>query len=477
MNPTSNDLKTCSSSGEHLYDYKLVLLSEKLLSTNVLSTALADVVFVDKIRSEMYQAEGRFPSSPSFPDLSVDNPTTDTSMLKASDDLETGSENGTTPTLGDFENVSPRERAQTLVGKVASVFTSSFMVDVAAKEIEMTATMRSTLHRRLFICENRNIEFEAQKEKYEIKSVERNIKDVGTISDISGLNGHIVLVGVQDELPMILRELRQAAFMNKHHLRPILIFGDVHPSVFCPKLVSNRLLEQVYYMKGTADLKTFLKNADFLGLKDCYSLNIFPTAYMAQNAGKKNVDKKIDVADRKRDDLEADIELLFHYFSLQKKLLKIDKIRSTDYSCHLNLRLYRASNLPVLNAKAVRQVEKFNKRKLKHIFPKMNNKATSFPDDSFFHTSCEKKAEGIDINESTSMLHLDKNIASESFWNFSLSPFSLPMSASGKAFVAGAFDAFSVQLFLNTLVGPVSKALVKGQTRRTPDGTVTSEQT
>lgn len=443
MNPTSSDLKNLSS-GDHLFDYKLVLLSENLLSTNVLLDAISDTSFIDHIRTEMLKAEAQLSSGPSGKNIN----NVDTSSLKTSNDIEKGWEmwektnrvNGmnvpsTPPTTpSDFVFKESRERSSTLLGKVANVFASSFMGEdnKEAIDIEMTATIRSKLHRRLFFCEERNIEFESQKEKYDIPCIERNIQELETISDVSKITGHIILVGVQDELPIILRELRQPGYMNKQHIRPILILGDVHPSVYCPKLISNTLLEQVYYVKGTADLKSFLKDADFLGLKDCYSLNIFPTAYVAQNAKtQKSKDKQNNFVDSKRDDLEADMGLLFHYFSLQKKLLKIEKVKPTDYSCHMNLRLCRASNLPVLNAKAVRQVEKYSQRKLQHIFPQTSIFKATNHDDSFFHTSCGKKHEGLPVNENSSMLHLDKHIDNGNFWNFALSPFSLPMSASG----------------------------------------------
>lgn len=154
------------------------------------------------------------------------------------------------------------------------------------------------------------------------------------------LTNHIVIVGVEDNFWLILRELRKT-LLDLHAFHPVVIFGEKPPGVYGVSR-NEDLCNDVYYVRGSPSAHSDLKR---LNLRNSFSVQIFAASFISKAHDMKNPEETAKF----RPSNAADTELLFLYLHIAHSLPDV---------VFFSIELCNSYNLTVLNLKVTQHISK-----------------------------------------------------------------------------------------------------------------------
>jgi len=212
-------------------------------------------------------------------------------------------------------------------------------------------------------------------------------------------------MGADNNISIVLRELRNPLLIgNNDH--PVVIFGDMSPNVYGP-MKHSEYCRDVYFVQGNlSDPDDFEK----LNLEHAFSMTILSSVI-----GQENDDEK----------LPPDAYILFSYFRITRSIL--------SETLFFSVELRHSYNMYLLNRKVIGFLQKYKNSKEHELKGK--------PELRFVVRNKFKEVIGSgDLSISDSDAPRSGELDGD-FWDITRQPESLPIYASGKAFVAGAFDS------------------------------------
>jgi len=232
---------------------------------------------------------------------------------------------------------------------------------------------------------------------------------IPTVEDVLNIHDHIILVGLEENINLAIRELKKP-LISAQSSHKIVIFAPEHPDAK-NDLKYQEDYKDVLFVKGNPiNVEEYKK----LNIKNAFSIIIFSSYFV------NHVEKSTD-----SDKNSADADLLFLYIHL---------VKSLPEKVFFSVELSNSYNLAVLNLKVTKLLKKFKMEKENSSIPTKNH---------FIVRNTLRKPE-------SSKKHKNKikNTVSNDFWEFSHQPEALPIYASGKAFVASAFDSLIGQVII-----------------------------
>jgi hypothetical protein len=274
---------------------------------------------------------------------------------------------------------------------------------------------------------------------------EGEYKSIPTKQDALNLRNHIVLMGIDEKVFIILRELRRPLIAsNKSMMHPIIIFTEQQLK---PIQHGEQLCEEVYYIQGDRNSHNDLKK---LNLSNAYSCIIFPNEDVADTDLLFQYLKLVQIVP---DHVFLAVELINHFnlTVLNLKVLKLmdkgeaDAINDGDGYLHTAQfklskdQLTRQDSMNVKKANTSKSVQSKNAKR--------------------FVSRKKKDTEDFEIRGKSD----SKMMNGVQFFDFDNQPNSLPIYAAGRAFVASSFDPLLVQCFYTTIAATFFESLVIGQ--------------
>ena len=234
---------------------------------------------------------------------------------------------------------------------------------------------------------------------------------IPTVEDVLNIHDHIILVGLEENINLAIRELKKP-LISAQSSHKIVIFAPEHPDAK-NDLKYQEDYKDVLFVKGDP---TNVEEYKKLNIKNAFSIIIFSSYFV------NHVEKSTD-----SDKNSADADLLFLYIHL---------VKSLPEKVFFSVELSNSYNLAVLNLKVTKLL-----KKRKTNMEKENSSIPTY--NPFIVRNTLRESES-----SKKYRNIKKKTFENDFWEFSRQPEALPIYASGKAFVASAFDSLIGQVII-----------------------------
>ena len=306
---------------------------------------------------------------------------------------------------GIRQSVYETAKTQTLVFNISELFYKS-----KEKAIETNINTKKKFKQRNYLL-NRNkkiqesFDFDQNIFVHNKKSHQPVEILIETLDDALNIQNHIILVGLEENINLAIRELKKP-LISAQSSHKIVIFAPEHPDTKSD-LKFQEDFKDVLFVKGDPkNIEEYKK----LNIKNAFSIIIFSSYFVnhVSTDGDKN---------------SADADLLFLYIHL---------VKSLPEKVFFSIELSNSYNLAVLNLKVTKLLKKLKSEKENSSIPTKNH---------FIVRNTLRESESTKKQK-----NVKRNIVSNDFWEFSLQPEALPIYASGKAFVASAFDSLIGQV-------------------------------
>lgn len=258
----------------------------------------------------------------------------------------------------------------------------------------------------------------------------------------SVLTNHIIVFGATTNLPLFIAELRRPLVLASAY-HSILIISDTEPQQW-EFIIEN--YQHVYYMKGT-----MINSADFnrTNIREAFSVVLL--------ANRDSVTKV------EEENLDADT--LFAYLKLEKYIPR-NVFFTVELTCSSNIAVLNSTMLGKSARKNSSSSSTLDKAHPSHIHE--NGKITK---GTFASQKKLNYAQSITKrlnHDSRSKDFEDKSLnggslAEEAYWTASDTHHTLPVFASGRAFVPNSFDSLLCQSFFSDITPALCEKLVCGQ--------------
>ena len=310
---------------------------------------------------------------------------------------------------GIRQSVYETAKTQTLVFNISELFYKS-----KEKAIETNINTKKNFKQRNYLL-NRNkkiqesFDFDQNIFVHNKKSHQPVEILIETLDDALNIQNHIILVGLEENINLAIRELKKP-LISAQSSHKIVIFAPEHPSKH-NKMKSQEDYKDVLFVKGDPkNIEEYKK----LNIKNAFSIIIFSSYFV------NHVEKSTD-----GDKNSADADLLFLYTYMTKSLPE---------KVFFSIELSNSYNLAVLNLKITKLLKKRKTKKENSSIPTYN---------PFIVRNTLRESES-----TKKQRNIKRKAANNEFWEFSRQPEALPIYASGKAFVASAFDSLIGQVML-----------------------------
>jgi len=309
------------------------------------------------------------------------------------------------------QSVYETAKTQTLVSKISEIFYKS-----KENAIESNKRAKKNIKERNYLIQrNKKIQdsFDFDQNSVIHNKISNQAVEIliETLDDALNIQNHIILVGLEENINLAIRQLKKP-LVSAQSSHKIVIFAPEHPSKH-NKMKSQEDYKDVLFVKGDPkNIEEYKK----LNIKNAFSIIIF-SSYFVNHVEKSTVGDKNS----------ADADLLFLYTYMTKSLPE---------KVFFSIELSNSYNLAVLNLKVTKLL-----KKRKTNMEKENSSIPTY--NPFIVRNTLRESES-----SKKYRNIKKKTFENDFWEFSRQPEALPIYASGKAFVASAFDSLIGQVII-----------------------------